>query len=458
MLASGGRRSRVARASGILAASLVFGLLPAPAVAVDQRPDILVIVSDDQAMSMFSRSLMPAVFSQLVDRGMTFTKAYVNTPHCCPSRAEMLTGLYQHHNRVFLNNSVLRFPTVTTALQASGYRTMFAGKYLNSHDCSPLPEWTRWACVAGGASTYTKVNPLVNEDGAWVQEQGFTGRILADRVASFLAEDGSTPSFVWYAPPTPHTPQDDSRYRSFPVSIPPSPSYDEDPSDKPAYMQRGPLTMTQRWNWAFERNRMAQQVRALDDDIGRLLAALGDRAEQTMVIFLSDNGYLSGEHRRRGKGTPYEESVRVPFVIRYPPVLSTPATSEALVMNVDVASTLADLAGVTWVDDGRSLVPLLDGSATTVRDAVLISTCGGSIAVCRPGGTNAMAQSAAPGYWAVLNKSWKYVEYGNGEKELYNRILDPYELTNVVTRHPFVLQLMQYRLAQLRQAAPSDVP
>jgi arylsulfatase A-like enzyme len=444
------------RRAVVLVAALTLSVaLPAAAEAEDTRPSFLVIVSDDQASSMFTRNLMPTVFSQLVDQGVNFTRGYVNTPQCCPSRAEMLTGLYQHHNRVIFNETPLRFPTIAVPLQAAGYRTMLAGKYLNSHDCSPLPEWTRWACLASGPSTYTKVNPLVNLDGTWTQETGLTGSLLASHVGDFLAEDTTSPFFVWYAVPTPHTPQDDPRYKTLPVASPVTPNYNEDTSDKPLYMRRDPLTPTQQWNWASEWNRMARNVRAFDDDVKQLLAALGPRASNTVVIYISDNGWLSGEHRRRGKGTPYEESIRVPFVVRFPPSGSGSRTSSALVLNVDIASTITEMAGVPWVDDGLSLVPLLNGSVSAVRDAALVSICVGSAAICPPGGKNVLGQGTAPGYWAVVGPVWKYVQYGNGEKELYNLVWDPYELTNSVGRYPNVVKLMQLRLAQLKAAPPS---
>jgi arylsulfatase A-like enzyme len=113
---------------------------------------------------------------------------------------------------------------------------------------------------------------------------------------------------------------------------------------------------------------MSHSVRALDDAVGNILDGLGDRSRDTLVVYLSDNGFLFGEHRRFGKTDAYEESVRVPMVVRYPAMLTPEGkhTSQALVSNVDITPTIASLAGIPWSADGRSLIPLLDGSAASV--------------------------------------------------------------------------------------------
>ena len=112
-----------------------------------ERPNILLLVSDDQAWSDFSPALMPSVYGQLVDQGVLFKRAYVNTSLCCPSRAQIVTGLYEHHTGVDTNTVPLERPTIVEALHDVGYRTMLAGKYLNSWPCTPRPEFDRWACV-----------------------------------------------------------------------------------------------------------------------------------------------------------------------------------------------------------------------------------------------------------------------------------------------------------------------
>ena len=131
-----------------LAAGLPSATIPAEGQAfkapvADQRPNILLLISDDQAWSDFSPSLMPRVFSDLVDQGALFKRAYVNTSLCCPSRSQILTGLYEHHTGVDTNLVPLDRPTIVQGLHDSGYRTMLAGKYLNSWPCEPRAAMSR---------------------------------------------------------------------------------------------------------------------------------------------------------------------------------------------------------------------------------------------------------------------------------------------------------------------------
>jgi N-acetylglucosamine-6-sulfatase len=148
----------------------------------------------------------------------------------------------------------------------------------------------------------------------------------------------------------------------------------------------------------------------------------GGFSENTVVVFMSDNGHLLGEHRAHAKATEYEESVNVPLRIRDPTAASK--RESKLVSNVDIASTLTDVAGVTPTipEDGRSLVPVLDGSATRWRSEVLLEWLGE---------TAPEKESQAPPYWAIRTRRYKYVELNTGERELYDLLADPYELNNV---------------------------
>ena len=150
----------------------------------------------------------------------------------------------------------------------------------------------------------------------------------------------------------------------------------------------------------------------------------------TIVYFISDNGLMLGEHRiPSGKVVPYEESARVPMVVRNPlvPSASHPVLSHALVENVDIAPTIAEQAGITWHADGRSLTPLLDGSAKTIRGTALIEACTKDTgAACWTPGLD----TQKPRYFGMETNRYKYVEYQTGERELYDLTVDPYELVN----------------------------
>jgi arylsulfatase A-like enzyme len=176
---------------------------------------------------------------------------------------------------------------------------------------------------------------------------------------------------------------------------------------------------------------MSRAVRSLDDAVGFLLSSLGDRASNTLVVYLSDNGYLYGEHARWEKGVPYEESVRVPMIVRYPPSGLGARVTNALVENVDIAPTIARLAGIAWTADGFSLLPTLQGATT--RTSVLIDSCLGSLRWC-PGKGSVAGQRNPPGFSGVITQRWAYIRYGTGEQELYDLWADPFEMRNLAAR------------------------
>ncbi len=436
---------------------------------VASRPNVLLLVSDDQTWSDFSRPLMPSVFSDLVDQGTLFKRAYVNTSLCCPSRSQMLTGLFEHDTGVDANAVPLDRPTIAEALHDSGYRTMLAGKYLNSWEtCGPRPEFDRWACVGAPApSSYSMIDPTINEDGIWTQYQGYQSDILASQVASFIqSTPDDQPFFAMYTPTTPHMPADDPRYADMPVTPPRPPSFDQDTMQltSPLYARRGPLTANEIAAADSRFTKMSHSVRALDDGVRTVLDSLGDRSRDTLVIYLSDNGFLFGDHRRFGKTDAYEESVRVPMVIRYPALLASgrPSTSQALVSNVDLAPTIAQLADIPWHADGRSLVPILDRSARGVRSALLIEHCQGVSRGSTPcSGLSFYAhQTRAAGFVGVVTPRYKYVRYVNGDLELFDLQADPNELRNLIGAPGMgsIAAALRVRLAALlRPAAETTI-
>jgi N-acetylglucosamine-6-sulfatase len=410
-----------------------------PAVAAPPaRPNILLIVSDDQAWSTFSPDLMPTVFSQIVDQGVLFRRAYVNTALCCPSRSQILTGLYEHHTGVDGNAIELRRPTVVQALHDSGYRTMLAGKYLNSWaTCDPRPEFDRWACTGSPApSSYSLRDPWVNEDGVWTQFPGFQTDVLADQLSSFIDDPrDERPFFGLYAPTSPHLPANDPRYDELPVAPPRPSSFDANTltDDAPLYSRRPSFTEDEITLSDGRYQRMARAVRSLDDGVATILSALGDRSRDTIVIYVSDNGFLYGEHRRAAKTDAYEESVNVPMAIRYPALATVARTSRALVANVDIAPTIAELAGLDWEADGRTLSRLIAGTTQRVRTAFPIEHCRGVLQWTVPcsGLSFYGYQTRSSGFEGIVTTRYKYVRFDDGSRLLVDLSKDPEELVNL---------------------------
>lgn len=412
-------------------------------------PNVLLLVSDDQAWSTMGPDLMPTVYSEIVQNGQLFERAYVQTSLCCPSRSQILTGLDERHTGVDANDVPLDRPTIVRALHDAGYRTMLAGKYLNSEPCDPLPEFDRWVCATrppegSQPNDYENVDPTLNVDGTFNRFDGYVAQILADQSADFIrSTPDDQPFFLMYTPPTPHKPADDDRMKSRTrVEDYRPPSFDRDPTaaGQPAYMARGPLTDEEISSSDRLRKNMAVSVRGLDESVGTILSALGGRADNTLVVYLSDNGYLFGEHRLQKKQWPYEEAVRVPMAIRFPTLLGPRPPSDALVSNIDLAPTIMSLAGIPWGGDGRSLVPLLRGDVESVHDEVLISYCEGPSYPCGPRGNGgggdsdadpADVQHVMPAWQGLVGERWKYVSYSTGDEELYDLDADPNELRNL---------------------------
>jgi arylsulfatase A-like enzyme len=446
-------------ASPISAAAVRAGSSGAVAPTQDpgQRPNVLLLISDDQPFTLFGRDLMPNVFSHMVDKGVTFDRAYVDASLCCPSRSQIMTGLFGWHTGVDGNRIPLDRPTIVGALQDLGYRTGLAGKYLNSMPCDPVPQFDDWHCVGHPPSSYHLVNPYMNDNGTWVQHTGYTTDLLADDVVDFIqGTPAGQPWFEMYTPTSPHAPADDPRCTD-PVTPYRPPSYDEDTigDGKPLYVQRGPLTRTDKTQFDLVHTAMSRAVQCLDGSMGTILDYIDANPSleaNTLVVYMSDNGFLYGEHRLTAKVAPYEESVRVPFVVRYPPLHleSQPQESQALVENVDIAATIADVLGFHWGGDGVSFAPLLSGSSTTTRDAVLMENCEGAEYPCT-GIVDQDANDGIPSFFGVVTAQYSYTEYWTGEKELYDLSADPYELTNLAGT-PGAAQVqadMAARLAEL---------
>ncbi|MFN2383264.1 MAG: sulfatase-like hydrolase/transferase, partial [Gemmatimonadota bacterium] len=386
-----------------------------PAVTLD-RPSFLIILTDDQRAADVERA-MPLTFARLHGEGVIFTRGYATTPLCCPSRSSLLTGRYARHHGVHTNGDPLRLPTIVDALHAAGYRTGLIGKYLNSWNGTPRPEFDRW--VHGLAYR----NPVFNVDGRSVRYQGHVLDGLQHHALAFFdasATEPNRPFFLLFSPRVPHLPAvpqpaDSGRFLEPAM---PAMSVEADLSDKPAWIRRLPRLAPRRdAQLREEHRRMLQAAAGLDRVIGAMLDRLAaqGRLDSTVVIFLSDNGWLAGEHRYRGKGVVYEEATRVPFALRYPPLVPSPRTEERLVANIDIAPTLYELAGLPIPDgvDGRSLATLLRGGAW--RDALLLEGWRG----------------AGPPWTAIHTGRYVYVETRNERAELYDLATDPAQHDNV---------------------------
>jgi arylsulfatase A-like enzyme len=438
------------------------------------RPNIILILTDDQRWD--SLSFMPTVNTRLQGEGTTFTNAFATTPLCCPSRASILTGRYSFRHGVLTNGGELggaaRFNdlrTLATELQRqAGYDTHYMGRYLNGYyNLSPYipPGWTDFATISSVDSNTTRAyyNYNLNDNGSIVnygdQPSDYSTDVFTARALDVInSYDGVTPYFIhlsYVAPHAPRIPADRhvGAYGDVPPWLPPS--YNEsDISDKPAWLTELP-------DFDDDRARDVQvgsleSMLAVDDGVQQILDALEvtNQADNTLVIFTSDNGFSWGEHRIIGKSCPYEECLRVPLVVWYPPT-TRGNTIDRQVLNIDLPATIATVAGVTQglnAIDGVSLTNLLNPQFSWRTDFLLENWQ-------NPGSESGLS-AIIPDYKGVRNAAWKYVEYVTGEMELYDLVNDPYELQNVVAdpANAAIVAQMQVRLDELRPFDPSATP
>jgi N-acetylglucosamine-6-sulfatase len=431
---------------------VALSLCVVPAVrarAASQPPNVVVIVTDDQRWD--SLDTMPIVERELVGHGVTFTNAFVSNPLCCPSRASILTGDYSHSTGVYRQIPPFgRFEafhdgsTLATWLDGAGYDTALVGKYIDGYQHAGLtgyvpPGWDRWVgFIHAGYQDYQ-----LSIDGAaraYGDAPGdYSTDVLASEAVSFIRR-ARGPLFLYFAPEAPHapaTPAPPDRLAFAGRPVPMSPSFDEaDVSDKPAYVRDLPRITDARRSevtaFALDQDRT---LLAVDRAIAQIMDALRatGRLADTLIVFTSDNGISYGEHRWTKKEVPYEESIRVPMVVRFGPIGVT-KTDAHLVANIDIAPTVAALAGVaTPALDGRSLLPLLGppGADPPWRKDLLLEHMEGT--------------NLVPTYCGVRAVHTVYIRYATGEEELYDLEADPFELSNLATDPSAVGQLSSMR-------------
>jgi arylsulfatase A-like enzyme len=451
---------------------------PTPASA---RPNIVYVLADDQDVQ--SMPFMPKVKSRLADQGVTFTRSFVTTSLCCPSRASILTGQYPHNHRILSNaapdggyEAFLAHPgeasTVAPWLKAVGYRTIFLGKYLNGYPAGDPthvpPGWDDWHADfarSGEPDSGNYYDYLLNDNGVVTSYDGAPQDYLTDvltqkAVAAIQAAvaKGPDPFFIYVAPPAPHTPPLPApRHAGFfsDALAPRSPSFDEtDVSDKPAWVQALPYFTPQveaQIDLLYEA-RLASML-AVDDMVDRIVQELqaDGRLANTFIVFNSDNGFVLGPHRlSHGKEAPYEESIRVPLVVRGPGVPSG-QTREQIVANIDIAPTCAEWARASAPDsvDGLSLAALLTASPSAAwRQDLLLEHWQNVTDPDNP----VKVRGGIPTFYGLRTADQKtYVEYVTGEIELYDLVADPYQVANL-QRHapPNVIDPLSSRVAALK--------
>jgi N-acetylglucosamine-6-sulfatase len=416
--------------------ALLFTSSLSHAEAQDSRPNILVIMTDDQSHRTLTSQFMPNTQAMIVDQGLTCTEFMMPTALCCPSRASFLTGKYARHDRVRTNTDPLFGPTVANHLHQSGYYTGLIGKYLNSWPGYARPEYDYWAAWIRGY-----VNPTMNIFGTFAKVPGYLTYIQRDYALDFLKKvPANKPFFLLFTPHAPHLPAtpapgDENLYATLPDWRPPS-FNPLNQADKPTWLATLPLLTPEEVFSDVDTVRLNQLrcLHSVDLAVRDILSKLADQGKlkNTFIVYYSDNGYFWGEHRLTEKNRVYEEASHGPLAIRYPPLIAAPRTENRLIGVIDLAPTIYELANIPIPPDvdGHSLLPLMQGT-TQWRDAILLEGW--------PKGQH---------YEAIRTSDYVYVETPGDKAELYDLKRDPYQMHNLVDNPGYIalVEDLKYRL------------
>jgi arylsulfatase A-like enzyme len=415
-----------------------------------QPPNIVFIRVDDMdaaslaAVRPDTGQLVLSAVADLAASGMRCEANYVTFAVCTPSRASMFSGQYVHNHHTYGNDGILggmdsfdHSNALPVWLRSAGYYNVFAGKYMNQAQHVQPAGWDECWFFLG--AKYYDYNALV--DGVEVHygnaPTDYSTDVITARATDFIlsGRSGAQPFYLNVDYCAPHS--GGSIYGDYPPAprhngimngyvVQHGPAYNEaDVSDKPSSIQALPLMdlATQR-ACDLEIEKRLRTLLAVNDGINAIIAALqaADKLGNTYVVFTSDNGWYSGEHRiPGGKMGLYEEAVRVPLVVRGPGVPQG-VTSYALTANIDLASTFCEIAGATpgRVQDGRSLMPLLTGQVSTWTRTLLLENYDYAMQDTVPTLTVS----------GIRYSGGKYAEYLGGDLELYDLVADPFELAS----------------------------
>lgn len=456
LLAAGLAGASGLAASGLGANALPTSAQPAGARIAPPRPNVLLVVVDDLRWDDLGAAGHPFSRTPHIDRlayeGARFLNAFAVTPLCSPSRANILTGMYTHHHGILDNTDRSprshALPTVARQLQAAGYETGFIGKWHMGNDPTRRPGFDYWVSMRGQGEA---ISPELHENGQTARVPGYVSDILTERALEFVGRKRERPFFLMLSHKALHpnivqhadgsttnigeggfVPAERHRGLYADSVIPRRPNYGVAPRGKPALERAlpglpplGPRTVT---DDGTIRDRLRMLV-AVDEGLGRVLGALEARRalDNTVVVLLGDNGYFYGEHGLgEERRLAYEESIRLPLLVRYPAVTPAGSTPKALALTIDLAPTLLELAGLAAGPeiDGRSLVPVLKGGVADWRRSFLVEYTSDTV----------FPRIDRMGYDAVRTERYKYVRFRElaGMDELYDLDLDPYELQNLM--------------------------
>lgn len=454
--------------------------------ASEAAPNIVVIMTDDQE-DTGSLAYMPKLRALIAEQGVTFTNSFVDCPLCAPSRASFFTGQAAHNHGIKANNPLdeggwagfkaKEADALPVWLKQAGYKTALLGKYLNRYgqqstwgawlgwagnlvnvqfkgvtignppDWVP-PGWDLWYAFTGSRARYFDYQ--VNENGTILEfgnrSTDYSTDVLKQRAVRFIIDQSGKPDpfFMLIATKAVHdegqeavpAPQYANMFED--VSLPMGPSFnkknEKEVSNKS--LKARPIHGVTLAQLTKSYRAELQSLQSVDDLVASVVDALKEtgKLDDTVIIYTSDNGFMYGEHRLIGKSSAYEESIKVPLLMRGPGIPKNETRSE-LVNNLDVVATIAELSGATprLVVDGRSLTTLLANANTPWRSAILLESPVSHV------------QKPRARFTGVRTATRKYVKYDNGFEELFDLEADPNEIHNGVANPTYAGDLAMLR-------------
>ncbi|HUM47749.1 MAG TPA: sulfatase-like hydrolase/transferase, partial [Chitinophagales bacterium] len=413
-------------------------------VHLPKLPNIVFILIDDARADYFSCcGAFPFFKTPNVDRiaqeGVNFKRSYVVTSMCAPSRAAIATGLFTLKNGVFENGSELdtSFTTLPQVLQQHGYYTALVGKNHGTFLIDGKDEFDY--SLESHDENQGQINFLYNGVIKIINKPNV--ETLTDSAIA-LIERVDEPLFLWLAYRTPHYPNAPlAKYEGTMdnVIFPWKPDTARYSINYPSFIYDNPNEVVHGEDLDSTYRNLLEVVEGLDSCVGILFDAMEDagKLDNTLLIFMSDNGFTLGSHWLNGKSLAYEPSMHVPLLVRYPEWFAAGTViKDRMAVNLDIAPTIYEAAGVDYQEplDGHSLRSLYDGSFNRTSYYYLMYN---------------NLPNGAPSKRAVRDMKYKYINYTcsvDTVEEFYDMINDSLELNNLINNHVYDVLVQQYRL------------
>ncbi len=470
-----GRKSRVWLAA-------LLPLFASVVVLAENPKNVVLILSDDHRFDFISGHPQSPQFletpnmSRMAQEGAWLKNAFVTTSLCSPSRATILTGQYMHHHRVVDNQRPVPegtrfFPEL---LQEAGVQTAFVGKWHMGHDDDrPRPGFDHWVSFKGQGTYH---DPVLNRNGQRSAMKGYTADVLTDQALEWLQSERAEdkPFYLQLAYKSVHYPfqpaqRHQHRYADQAIDYPETIANTErNYQTQPHWVRERRFSIhgiDHMQTGAFDKDPVpdfdelyhnyCETVHGLDENIGRVLSYLDSSglAEDTLVIYTSDNGFELGEHGFYDKRDAFEHSIRVPMLAYAPGMIQAGTSIPEMVQNIDLAPTILNAFGVAPPSemDGQSFLPLLKGQAVEWRDHILYEYHW------------EWNFPATPTTFAIRTERYKYIFYHglwdhNGFYDLHTDPLERHNLLQVPAYQEQIQQMRQQLFQELEASGGLHIP